>query len=227
MREKNKKAFILAFVFAVLFALFTVSLKIVDVRVAGEDGQAVGFAMVNEAFHTLTGVNMIWYNITDFFLWLSFAVCILFAVIGVVELVKRRSIDEVDKEIVCLGILYALCAGIYALFEKVIINYRPVIIDGELEASYPSTHTFLTLVIIISAAMAAGSLIHSKAVVILIRCVAALISVLAVFGRAVCGVHWFTDIVGALLLSAFLLTLYYAVTAKDKKRRETRSELHF
>lgn len=227
MREKNKKAFILAFVFAALFVLFTLSLKIVDVRVAGDDGQVVGFAMVNTAFHELTGVNMIWYHITDFFLYLSFAVCILFAVIGVVELVKRRSLDEVDKEIVCLGILYVLCACIYIVFEKVIINYRPVIIDGELEASYPSTHTFLTLVIMISAAMAVNSLLRSKALRLLISCAAGLISALAVFGRAVCGVHWFTDIVGALLLSAFLVTLYYAVTAKDKKRRETRSELHF
>lgn len=227
MRKKNKKAFILAFVFLALFALFTVSLKIVDVRAVGADGQVVGYAMINEAFHKLTGVNMIWYHITDFFLYLSFAVCIMFAIIGVVQLIKRRSLDEVDKEIVCLGVLYVLCVGAYVLFEKVIINYRPVIIDGELEASYPSSHTFVTLCVMISTAMAVNTLVKNKTLRIFIQCVTVLISILAVFGRAVSGVHWFTDMVGAILLSAFLLTLYYAVTAKDKKRREARSELHF
>ena len=209
---KNKGKFLIIGISGALFALLIVLLRCVDVEPVGAAGTSVGLSHMNRFVFELTGVNMVWYNITD---WLGLAAILaafLFALTGLVQLIKRRNILKVDKEILALGGLYILVIGIYVLFENVIVNYRPIIMPGcsNPEASFPSSHTMLVCVIMGSAIIIIGKYIKKKSLCMVIRGICAAVIAVTVVGRLVSGVHWFTDILGGLLISTFLLALYSA-----------------
>jgi undecaprenyl-diphosphatase len=160
----------------------------------------------------MTGVNMLWYNITDYIGYGAIAICLVFAVVGLVQLIQRRSLLKVDKEILALGGLFAVTIGFYVLFEKVVINCRPILMDGETtpEPSFPSSHTVLITVVMIALMMIienyTGDLLTG-----LIKALCVAVTVVTVGGRLYCGAHWFTDIVGGLLLSTALLFVFAAI----------------
>lgn len=64
---------------------------------------------------------------------------------GATQLVRHRSLFAVDPDLLLLGVYYVLIAAAYLLFEAFPINYRPIPIDGVMEASYPSSTTLLVL----------------------------------------------------------------------------------
>ena len=215
---KNKGKFLILGISGALFALLIVLLRCVDVEPVGAAGTSVGLSHMNRFVFELTGVNMVWYNITD---WLGLAAILaafLFAVTGLVQLIKRRSILKVDKEILALGGLYILVIGIYVLFENVIVNYRPIIMPGcsNPEASFPSSHTMLVCVIMGSTIIIIGKYIKKKSLCMVIRGICAAVIAVTVVGRLISGVHWFTDILGGLLISTFLLALYFALITWEK-----------
>lgn len=217
---KNKGKFLILGISGALFALLIVLLCCVDVEPVGAAGTSVGLSHLNRFVFELTGVNMVWYNITD---WLGLAAILaafLFALTGLVQLIKRRSILKVDKEILALGGLYILVIGIYVLFENVIVNYRPIIMPGcsNPEASFPSSHTMLVCVIMGSTIIIIGKYIKKKSLCMVIRGICAAVIAVTVVGRLISGVHWFTDILGGLLISTFLLALYSVlITEEDNK----------
>lgn len=203
-----------------LFALLIVLLKWYDVAAIGPAGTEVGFSHVNQFVHNLTGVNMIWYEITDYIGYGAIAVCGLFALAGFVQMIKRRSLLKVDREIWALGGLFIAVIGCYVFFEKYIINYRPVIMPGETapEASFPSSHTMLIMTVMI-AVMIVSDKYFGNLFGAFIRVLCFLITLVTVGGRLWCGVHWFTDIIGGMLLSATLLFLFAAVLAGGGKEK--------
>ena len=195
-----------------LFALWTALVGTVDVRPIGPMDSEVGFAALNGWFHHLTGVHMGLYTLTDWLGLVPVAVCLLFAGIGAAQLIGRR---RVDFEVLALGVYYLLVMAAYLLFEMVPINFRPVLIEGRLEASYPSSTTLLVLGVMPTLSfLARRRWRRGKAVGI---CADAF-SVFMVAGRLVSGVHWLTDIVGAALLSAGLFCIYQAVVVKYRKK---------
>ena len=211
-----------AFITGVLFAALIVLLKIYDVAAIGPMGTEIGFSHFNQFVHNLTGVNMLWYDITDYIGYAAIGVCALFAVVGFVQMVKRRSLIKVDKEILALGGLFVVVIGCYVFFEKYIINYRPIIMPGEdmPEASFPSSHTMLIMTVFI-AVMIISDRYVSKGLGALVRLACFLIVLVTIGGRLYCGVHWCTDIIGGILLSATLLLLFSAVVSSgSKKQRE-------
>ena len=215
---KNKGKFLIIGISGALFALLIVLLRCVDGEAIGAAGTSVGLSHMNRFVFELTGVNMVWYNITD---WLGLAAifaAFLFAATGLVQVIKRRSILKVDKEILALGGLYILVIGIYVLFENVIVNYRPIIMPGcsNPEASFPSSHTMLVCVIMGSTIIIIGKYIKKKSLCMVIRGICAAIIAVTVVGRLISGVHWFTDILGGLLISTFLLALYFALITWEK-----------
>lgn len=197
--------------------LLIILLCFVDVAPIGAMGTSVGLSHLNQWIFELFGVNIIWYDITD---WLGIAAILtafVFAVVGLVQLIKRKSLRKVDREILTLGGLYIVVIGLYVFFEKVIVNYRPIILPGGTrpEASFPSSHTMIVCVIMGSAMMLLGKYIGNKTLCNILRAVCAVIIGVTVFGRLIAGVHWFTDILGGILISTVLLSLYHAV--KDSK----------
>ncbi|MBR5045220.1 MAG: phosphatase PAP2 family protein [Oscillospiraceae bacterium] len=205
-----------------LFAALIVLLKSYDVAAIGPAGTSIGFSHFNQFVHDLTGVNMLWYDITDYIGYAAIGVCALFALAGFVQMIKRRSLIKVDKEILALGGLFAVVIGCYVFFEKYIINYRPIIMPGEdaPEASFPSSHTMLVVTVFI-AVMIISDRYFSKGLGALVRLICFLTVLVTVGGRLYCGVHWCTDIIGGVLLSATLLLLFSAVVSSgSKKNRE-------
>lgn len=190
------------------FAIWTALLSFVDVRAIGPGDSSVGFAAVNGFFHRLTGVHMVLYHITDWLGLVPVAFAMGFAILGLAQWIKRKQIRKVDPSILILGGFYLLVLAFYLLFEQVVINYRPVYINGYLEVSYPSSTTMLVLTVMPTAVMQLRRRIQNpvwrKWVTF---CIAAFV-VFMVAGRLISGVHWFSDIVGGALLSAGLVMLY-------------------
>ena len=195
------------------FMLFTLMIKSVDVRPIGPDGSSVGFATVNQLVFDRLGVNLFWYTLTDWTGVVAVMFACGFAALGLWQLVKRGSIKAVDPDILLLGSFYLAVIGCYALFEKVVVNYRPVLLDASLEASYPSSHTMIVLCIMITAMMQFHHRLRNKHLLRAIDLFSVLIIAVTVIGRLISGVHWCTDIAGGLILSAALIMLYHSARA--------------
>lgn len=197
-----------------LFVGLIVMLGRYDVAAIGPDGTEVGFSHINQFVHNFTGVNMLWYEITDYIGYGAIAVCGIFALVGFIQMIKRRSLLKVDREIWALGGLFIAVIGCYVFFEKFIINYRPIIMPGETapEASFPSSHTMLIMTVMI-AVMIVSDKYFRNGTGALVRVLCFVITIVTVGGRLWCGVHWFTDIIGGILLSATLLFLFAAVVS--------------
>ena len=192
------------------FAVWTLLVGAVDVEAIGPSGSTVGFAAVNGWFHALTGVHMTLYHITDWLGLVPVAVCFVFAIVGLVQWIRRRHIGKVDRSILVLGGFYLLTIGAYLFFEYVVINYRPVLIGGFLEASYPSSTTLLVLCVMPTARWQANDRIQNRTIRRWVSAAIVAFMVFMVLGRLVSGVHWISDIIGGILLSAGLCTLYRA-----------------
>ena len=195
------------------FALWTVAVCLVDVRPIGPNGSSVGFAALNGAVHAVLGVCWPLYTITDWLGLVPMGFVFGFALLGLVQLIRRRSLGRVDRDILVLGGFYLVVAA-YLLFEKFAVNYRPVLIDGFLEASYPSSTTMLTLCVIPTAMLQLRRRIPRAGLRRVILWMLGIFTAFMVVGRLLSGVHWLTDIVGGALLSAGLVALYAAMADK-------------
>ena len=219
---KSKGKLIAAAIFGLLFVLLIVLVKTVDTACIGPEDTEIGLAELNRTVHDATGVRMFWYDLTEWLGYAAIAVAGVFALTGVVQLIQRKSFAKVDRGLYALGGLYAVVGVLYVLFEKVIINYRPVIMEGDAhpEASFPSSHTMLICAVMGSAAMILPRLIARKNIVLPVQCACIAAIPVTVVGRLVSGVHWFTDILGGVLISAALLFLFAGVLDLLKTKQE-------
>lgn len=213
--KSSKKTIFMGGILMVLFVIFTILVKTVNVGAVGPENSVVGFSGINKAFFDFSGQNGFCYHLSEYIGYFSFLVVFLFALYGVYELIKRKSFKKIDKQIVALGIFYVVVAVFFAIFEKVIINYRPVIEDIEegLEASYPSTHVLIIVCIMGSTSIVLSSLFRgSGSKTVVAACVISFVlAVIGVIARLFSGVHWLTDVFGGLLLSMSLLTMFRGV----------------
>ncbi len=210
MKKNGIKRFFPGILLLALFLLWTVAVKTVDVAQAGETATLVGFATLNSRFHSLTGVHMWIYDLTDLLSVIPLGVCALFGLLGALQLIRRKSLREVDRDILLLGIYYVVVIGAFFLFEVFPVNFRPIFIEGKLEASYPSSTTLLVLSVMPTLPFQIDRRCGKAGLKWAVRILTALFSGFMVIGRLVCGVHWLTDIVGGLVLSVGLFLLYRA-----------------
>ena len=211
MKHENQRNFYIATYMLLAFMLWTAAIQMIDVQAIGPQGSSVGFATINRFVHNLTGVHMSLYTITDWLGLVPLAFVMGFALLGLVQWIKRKYLLKVDYSILVLGGFYIVVMVAYVFFEVFVVNYRPVLIGGILEASYPSSTTMLVMCVMPTAIMQFNARIKNN---ILKRFVASAITVFVVFmviGRLLSGVHWFTDIIGGALLSAGLVLMYRAI----------------
>ncbi|MBQ7902308.1 MAG: phosphatase PAP2 family protein [Oscillospiraceae bacterium] len=195
----------------IMFILWTALVCFVDIKPIGPQGSKVGVSAINGFVHNLTGVNWHLYYITDLLSIVPFAVAIGFALTGLIQLFKRKSILKVDSDIIALGIFYVVVIMTYLLFEVIAINYRPVLVDGILEPSYPSSTTVLVLCVMLTALIQCDIRIKKNTTRKTVKAVIILFTAFMVIGRLISGVHWFTDIIGVILISFSLIYMYYAI----------------
>ena len=219
MKDSRKRTLTAGVVFLCAFALWTALIRCVDVQSVGPDGTRVGLAGCNVWFHHLTGVHMGVYLLTDWLGLVPVAVCLCFGVFGLVQVIRRRSLLRADPDLLLLGAYDVVIFLGYLLFEMVPINYRPILIDGRLEASYPSSTTLLVLGVMPTLKFQIDRRCQSPALKTLTAVFAVAFTAFMVVGRLISGVHWVTDIIGSVLLSAGLYAFYrFAVVCADEKK---------
>lgn len=211
MKKNGKKLLILGIALLVMFAIWTWLVQCVDVQPAGPGGTEIGFATFNCWFHSITGVHMAIYTITDWSGLVPILVCMAFGGMGLAQLIKRKSLFKVDRDLIFLGIYYVVIIWGYLIFEMIPINYRPILIDGMLEASYPSSTTLLVLSVMPTLIFQVNRRSANPVLKEIVCGLTVLFSAFMVIGRLIAGVHWFTDIVGAVILSTGLYCLYKAM----------------
>lgn len=209
MQKKTKKRFWCAGIMGILFAVFTCLVAAVDVQPIGPEGSLVGFASVNRCVFAWSGMHSVWYEITEILGIAALFPVLGFGLLGLYQLVTRKSIRKVDGSLLVLGGVYGLLVMVYLFFELVVINCRPVLMEGQLEASYPSSHVMLIVCAAVTSVMELRRRWPGK-VGRWVDIAAAIVVVAAVFGRLFSGVHWLTDILGGVLVAAALVALYSA-----------------
>lgn len=221
MQRKSKLYFIITGALFFVFITFTILSKTIDVRPIGPQGSSVGFAAINQFFFQRLGVSLLWYDITS---WLGFVAIVVifgFGGFGLYQLLKGKSLRNVDERILLLGGFYFIVLAVYALFEILIINYRPVILSQELEASYPSSHTMLVICIMVTAMMQFHHYLREKRGWLMVSdIVSVLIIAVTVIGRLLSGVHWFSDIIAGIILSSALIFLYYSALKYIEEKQD-------
>lgn len=206
----NKKNIILSIILIIIAVIYTILVKAVDVQLIERTASEVGFATINNWFWSLTGHNEILDKITDVLLIVPVALVGIYAFMGCKQLITEKSLAKVDKKIIAVGCFYVVLAIIYVLFEKVIINYRPILVDGELEASFPSSHTLMAICVCMSSVLLNKRLWKSD-VMNYMNISIIVVMALIVFGRLMAGVHWLSDILGGVLISSALVQIFNTI----------------
>lgn len=222
MRNGKSRALLITGSAAMLaFVLWTAAVSCIDVRAIGPLGSRVGFAALNRAVHAMTGVHMALYTVTDWLGLIPLSAAAAFAAVGAAQMIKRRSILKVDADILLLGVFYAAVLAVYLLFEEHPVNYRPVLVDGRLEASYQSSTTLLTMCVVPTAAVQLNARVKNRALSRVLTWLLGTFTAMMVAARLLSGVHWVTDIIGGIFASAGLVLLYCGAAYGALVRRST------
>lgn len=194
-----------------LSIIYTFLVKYIDVSAIGPENSSVGFSSINGFVRDLIGYNEIWYKITKYLGILPFLIVAFYGLIGLKQLYERRSLLAVDKRILLLGCFYVVMGLVYIFFEKVIINYRPFLQEGILEASYPSSHTMLAICICGTSLYLGKDYIRNQSILKTFNICTLILMIILVIGRALSGVHWISDIIGGIIISLTLVVSYITI----------------
>ena len=156
---------------------------------------------------------MLIYKITDWLGLIPLIFVLIFGIIGLIQWIKRRNLLKVDYSILILGVYYIVVIIVYIMFELIPINYRPVLINGNLEISYPSSTTMLVLLVMPTVNYELSKHTTNKGLKKILKVSITIFCLLMIFGRILSGVHWITDIIGGILISIGLVYLYKYIIA--------------
>ena len=213
----KKRNLLFSILFLFLAILFTILVQVVDVQAIGPNGSLVGFATINQLVFDTLKTNDTLYHLTEWVGILPVFIALLYALVGFGELIKAKDLRKVDKNLLSLAVFYIVVIGVYVLFEIYEVNYRPILMDGVLEASYPSSHTMMAICICGSSLFISKRIFKTQFAKGL-NLLSILVMIFLVVGRLVSGVHWFTDILGGILISGALLMIFYTVIDSFKEK---------
>lgn len=217
MKTKNKLIISTA-IMAILSIAFTLLVVLVDKQNIGANESIVGLADINKVFKEIFPYCNTFYNITEALGIFVLSIALCYVIVAFVQLIKRKSIKKIDYELLILALFYVGIVLLYIIFELAKINFRPVLLDGELEASYPSSHTMLALFICTTSIFLNTKLIANKKLRITLDILSSTIGLITIIGRIISGVHWITDIIGAIFISTTLVLLYLiCITSKNEQ----------
>ena len=209
--NKKVRNIIFSVLLIIISVAYTIIVMKVDVKPIGPQNSLVGLATINKYFSNIIISNMLIYKITDYLGYIAIGYICIYGLIGLIQLIKRKSLKKVDVEIYLLACFYVLVLGVYFLFEKIVINYRPVLMGGLLDPSYPSSHTVLAMCFCGSSIIINNYLFKKSKLAICHNVFSIILLYAIIIGRFISGVHWFTDIVGGIIISFALLQLFKTV----------------
>lgn len=126
--KKRTLLTIAALICFVLFALFTVAVKKIDVQAIGAGMSDIGFASFNDGMRVKIGTSGTMDKLSTMLMLLGFGTAFVFFVIWLVQIFKYRTFTApLDGELYLLGLTYIALMVFYVLFEKLVINYRPIL----------------------------------------------------------------------------------------------------
>ncbi len=237
--KKAKPILITGIVFLAISIIFTILITKIDVSTGTCEPSCpscadcrryyphkIGFSRFNKAIFEAFPYNNMLYKATNYIGYIPILCAGAYCIFGLVQLIKRKSIKKVDKGLFALAGLFIVTLACYFLFEKLAINYRPVMIDGEFEASYPSSHTLITICLSFGIILLNRIAYSDKKPLKYLNMALAFLTAFIVAGRFFSGVHWATDIIGGLLIATSYILIYHATLLKiyDKhdKIKETK-----
>lgn len=221
MKEKAKRNYIIFAVSAVVFIAYTLCVALIERKPIGPNGKEVGFATINGKVRDAIGHHEFYYTLTDIGSIVPIGLGIFYGIVGLTQWIKRKSIKKVDFDLIALGVFYALVFSVYLAFEFIQVNYRPVLVDGKVEASYPSSTTVLSLTFLATSIHISNRYLKSEKGKTVAKWLTVAYMAFLVVGRVVSGMHWLTDLIGGGILSVALVSLYYAVVNTPFKKEET------
>ena len=218
--SKRRKLFLTAFILFLISVLYTLLVMKYDVQSIGPKGSSVGFAGINGLIHNALPYNEFWYKITKYLGIVPFLYCVFYGIQGILQIIKYKTLKKVDKRLIYLGIFYVVMLVLYVLCDKIVINYRPILEDGALESSFPSSHTLLACCVCTTSLLISKYYIKNEKILKIFNILTYILMIILVVGRLLSGVHWLTDIIGGIIISAFLVYLYYSFIYSYKKIRD-------
>ena len=210
----KKRSVIISIVLITLCILYTIVVKEVNVSAIGPNESKVGLSCINDFFKDIIGVNKGFYTITNFMDIVLVLIPAIYGVIGLGQLIKRKNLMKGDRELYVLAIFYSIVVLTYVCFEHITINYRPVLINGELDLSYPSSHTLAAICICGSSIIINFKLFKDKGIFKCITLLSTISMFILILGRLLSGYHWFTDIIGGILIASTLLYIFNSMLYK-------------
>ncbi len=217
MRKQKIIWWTLAGVMLAAFVMWTVLVLTVNVKPTGPDGVTVGLAGLNAGWWQSTGTHAWAEKISDWLGYLTLLMAVGLAVWQIVVAVRGRSLRLARHWWVLDGVIIAAVAC-YLLFELVVINGRPLLVEGALKASYPSTHALLFATVLPWVAVIVGREVKNRPLVITVAVLCGVMALAGVILRAICGVHWFSDIIGGILLAGALDFIALALAVKPQTK---------
>lgn len=219
MSEKTKNGFLLTVILLVGFLIYTMCVMYVDAKPMGLDGTKIGFASLNVPIHQFLGFNKAFYYLSKGIGVITFIVAGFFAALTVIEMFIRKGIFKADQSLYALCVIYVLVIIAYVLFDKLAINFRPIDMGEGLEPSYPSTHTMLAVVVFVTGAIQLKYRLDESVIKRTVIIVLYALNGLMILFRMLSGVHWFTDILGGVIIGAVFISLYINMLSfiNDKK----------
>lgn len=218
--SKRRKLFITVLILFIISIVYTLLVKYYDVAKIGPENSAVGFSGINALIHKTLPYNDFWYKVTKYLGIVPFLYCAFYGLIGVAQLIKHKTLKKIDKRLIYLVIFYVVMLIVYVLCDKIVVNYRPILEDGALESSFPSSHTLLACCVCVSSLLIAKYYIKNQKILKIFNYGTIILMIVLVVGRLLSGVHWLTDIIGGIIYSVLLIYLYYSCIYTYKKTRD-------
>ena len=220
-RKRIQKGYMVGCALLIVFVLFTILVKVAGVGTArvkvvaadgtvapGQEEISVGLSGLNIAASDALGYSGTWYKLSKYLGYVCIAAGGALCLWAVWQAVSRRGIRHIDRDLSCFCLLIIAMMFFYLLFEVLKLNWRPVILDEGLEASYPSTHTLLAICAAGGAAILLSRLKIRRTLRVLGIAALCFVAFLTVLCRLLSGVHWVTDVLGGVILGAALLQMY-------------------
>ncbi len=208
-----------AVLWTLILLVYTLVVAFVDVKAIGPEGSSVGLASINAAFRDLIGQSGAFKIVSDIGFYFCVALCVFFIGLFLYQLLKRKSLQKVDPNLTALMCLYAMFILLYLVFSRlIVVNYRPVLKDGTLDPSYPSTHVFLGIIAGISAIDRLFVYIKRENLRLALMIVCWVALLLSCIGRTMSGMHWLTDLIGGFIFASVCLAWYRRIWMKLEDR---------